>query len=52
MKALQGTGDDMITVAEEAKLSNEKESKAAWLVKLHVKIDKIIKTFPLQLNLL
>jgi dynein heavy chain 1 len=49
MKLLQGTGDDM-TVAEEAKASSDKDSKAAWLVKLQVKIVKMIKVLPLQLE--
>ena len=55
MKVIQGTGDDLITVGEEAKASassNEKESKAAWLVKLQVKVEKMIKILPLQLAML
>jgi len=47
MKVLQGTGEDMITVAEESKGSSDKDNKAAWLVKLQSKIDKMIKTLPL-----
>ena len=38
-------------MGEEAK-ANEKESKAAWLVKLQGKIDKMIKSLPLQLEIL
>jgi len=37
----------MITVGEEAKANNEKESKAAWLIKLQSKIEKMIKALPL-----
>ena len=33
MKLLQGTGEDVLTAAEEAK-NDQKDSKAAWLVKL------------------
>jgi len=33
MKLLQGTGDDVISAADEAK-QGESDSKAAWLVKL------------------
>ena len=51
MKVLQGT-DDMLTVSEESKSSNEKEGKAAWLVKLQAKIEKMIKALPLQLEVL
>jgi len=36
----------MMTVGEEAKAS-EKDSKASWLVKLQVKLEKMIKTLPL-----
>lgn len=41
----------MMTVGEEAKAS-EKDSKASWLVKLQVKLEKMIKTLPLQLEIL
>ena len=42
----------MMTIAQEAKSSNEKESKAAWLVKLQPKIEKMIQLLPLQLEVL
>jgi dynein heavy chain 1 len=45
LKLLQGTGDDLMTVGEEAKA--EKDNKAAWLVKLQAKLDKLIKVLPL-----
>ena len=51
MKLLQGTGDDMITVGEEAK-SQSQGDKAQWLIKLQSKIEKMIKALPLQLETL
>ena len=53
MKLLQGTGEEMMTVGEEAKAQSQGQSdKAQWLVKLQTKIEKMIKTLPLQLDLL
>jgi hypothetical protein len=50
MKVLQGTGDDLVTVGEEAKA--EKDNEAAWLVKLQFKLVKMSKVLPLQLQML
>lgn len=43
----------MITVGEEAKSQNQGgNEKAQWLVKLQSKLEKMIKTLPLQLEIL
>ncbi len=47
MKVLQGTGEEMMTVGEEAKATGSGQSdKAQWLIKLQVKIEKMIKSLP------
>ncbi len=47
MKVLQGTGEDLMTVTDEIKSNMEKEGKAAWLIKLAFKVDKMFKSLPL-----
>lgn len=50
MKLLQGTGDDVLTASDDANAEND--SKAAWLVKLQHKLDKLLKALPGQLQIL
>lgn len=44
LKVLQGTGDDLIEEGDEK--ASDKDSNAAWLIKLAQKIDKMLKVLP------
>ena len=50
MKLLQGTGEDIITAADEAKSGDD--SKSAWLIKLSYTIEKLLRSLPGSLQVL